>query len=80
MFKKVSDGCTGVPDEKFRECCVEHDSKYHEATVTRLSADNTLFKCILNKGKSNPLSFMYYLSFASVYWVGVRLFGSSSYG
>ncbi len=75
-----SDGCTGVPNEKFKHCCVEHDSYYHDKSLSRREADGRLFTCILNKGKDNIVSSSYYLLIASVYWLGVRLFGSSSYG
>ena len=74
----ISDGCTGVPDEKFRHCCVEHDSYYYDGSVPRLEADNKLFKCILNKAH-NPISWVYYLAFASIYWVGVRVLAKSKY-
>jgi len=77
-MKKLSEGCTGVPDEKFRHCCVEHDAYYHDGSVSRLEADNKLFKCILNKAH-NPVSWVYYFGFASVYWLGVRILGSSRY-
>jgi len=75
----ISDGCTGVPDEKFRHCCVEHDAYYGDESMTRLEADNRLFKCILGKAH-NPISWVYYLGWASVYWTGVRLLGGSRYG
>lgn len=75
----ISDGCTGVPDEKFKHCCVEHDAYYEDKSISRLEADNKLFKCILKKGSSNPLSWTYYLGWASLYWIGVRLLGRSRY-
>jgi len=74
----ISDGCSGVPDEKFRHCCAQHDAYYSDGSVSRLEADNKLFKCILRKAH-NPFSWVYYLGFASVYWVGVRLLGASRY-
>lgn len=76
---KNSDGCTNALNEKFKHCCVEHDSYYEDGSISRLKADNKLFNCILNKGKRNPISFTYYFTIASFYWLGVRLFGSRYY-
>lgn len=75
----TSDGCTNVPDEKFKHCCVEHDAYYHDGSVSRLEADNKLFKCILRKGDWFIISSIYYLAIASIYWGAVRIFGGSYY-
>ena len=80
LNKKMSDGCTNAPDEKFRTCCEIHDEDYSESTeLTRLEADNKLFKCILRKGDWFIVSGLYYLVIASIYWCAVRLFGGSRY-
>ncbi len=80
MYRKISDGCTSAPNEKFKHCCVEHDLYYHAKSLSRLDADNKLFSCILKKGELNPVSWLYYLIIASAYWFGVRLFGGKYYG
>lgn len=75
-----SDGCTKSPDMDFKHCCVEHDAYYEDGSISRLEADNKLFKCILaNAKKGNPFSWSHYFKFATTYWLGVRLFGSKSY-
>ena len=54
------------------------ETVYGDGSVPRIEADNKLFKCILNKAH-NPISWVYYVAFASVYWLGVRVLGGSSY-
>jgi len=52
----IGDGCTGVPDFDFKECCDEHDEMYQThrdpATsfpITKEVADDAMYWCIYNK-------------------------------
>lgn len=74
-----SDGCTIVPNGGFNHCCIEHDSYYEDGSVSRLDADNKLFKCIKKEGKDNIVNKGWHLLIASLYWLGVRIFGGNKY-
>ena len=69
-----TDGCTGAPDLWFRSCCVAHDLAYRNPEVghTRVKADRNLWRCIRNKTHGGVI-------LASVYWLGVRLFGGRAW-
>jgi len=64
-----SDGCTGVPDFNFRDCCEQHDRDYL-GRVSRKQADIMLRQCIASKG---------YRVLPWIYYIGVRLFGGPHY-
>jgi hypothetical protein len=68
--KYGTDGCTASPDLNFRDCCEEHDYYYRSGEVSRAEADKRLRKCIQQRG---------WLVTPWLYWLGVRLFGRSSY-
>jgi hypothetical protein len=65
-----SDGCSSSPDLNFRTCCEEHDYHYRSGDVARSEADARLRECIRGRG---------WLVTPWIYWLGVRLFGRSSY-
>lgn len=72
------DGCTAVPDLTYKRCCDEHDIHYRTGNtvegnpITRLEADNRLFQCMKETGKT-PLLGTHIIP--TIYWIGVRLFG-----
>jgi len=75
-----SDGCTGVPDKLYEDCCYEHDIHYRtgrtifDEPVTRAQADTRLRECIQIRsklGKLDPMSWWR--------WAGVRLFGGGAW-
>lgn len=55
-----------APDGTWSGCCKRHDRRYANKRLTRYQADKLLYRCI--KRKSNALV-------ASIYFIGVRLFG-----
>lgn len=74
VVKYTTDGCSGVPDFNFRDCCVQHDYDYaehhRESEGKRLELDKKLRLCIGCRGHK---------VLAWIYWVGVRAFGWISY-
>ena len=70
--------CTNAPNGDFNHCCQEHDAYYSDGSISRLEADNRLFKCILRKDRTF-INMLWHVVVASVYWVGVRLFGKGKY-
>jgi hypothetical protein len=75
-----SDSCGGaswVPDGDWGDACVAHDDCYSNGSggygsYSRLDCDNLLFMGMANSSVLGAL-------LAPVYWLGVRLFGSSCY-
>lgn len=67
------DGCTGVPDFWWRECCDEHDRDYTDKKMTRAKADMKFYRCLRKKAKT---IFGQWL-IAPLYYVGVRLLAKS---
>ena len=76
--KLATDGCTGVPDFIFTECCDHHDLGY-EYGNSRIKEDNKLFVCmrktLISNDKNNGLPFL----MPYIFWIGVRLFGASRF-
>ena len=72
MVYLVTNGCSGVPDFRFTDCCNAHDIAYATHCLpdgtpcTREQADELLRCCI--SGKGSPL-------WAEVVFAGVRLLG-----
>lgn len=72
------DGCTCAPDFFYRECCDEHDIHYRTGKrvngdpITRLQADNALFRCMRRRGK---LPVIGKLLIPAVFWLFVRALG-----
>jgi len=65
----TSDGCTGVPDFNFKQCCEKHDFYYRNITnVTRIQADRKLRDCIKEKWKLPVLPWVYFLGVRLVGW------------
>jgi len=78
----ASDGCTGVPDFIFGDCCKNHDFGYEfgsEMGSTRLKEDNSLFQCMKKtlKRKKKNKGWMWCLPY--IYWLGVRALGAGRY-
>jgi len=75
---KGKDYCTNFPDsilgKSYAYCCYIHDVHYSNQPValemTRLIADNMLFKCVRKKRG---------LLVATLIWLGVRIFGAKYY-
>jgi hypothetical protein len=71
----TSDGCSMSPDLAHKDCCDEHDHAYRNPPaltgVSRLQADNKLFKCMMKKYKT-PI-------FPIIYWLGVRIGGCTAW-
>lgn len=63
-----TNGCTGVPDFNFEECCNEHDRCYCRGgtEADRLECDEQLYECIKSMG--HPV-------LAWIYYLGVRALG-----
>ncbi len=74
VVKYTTDGCSGVPDFNFRDCCVQHDYDYaehhRESEANRTELDAKLRLCIGCRGHK---------VLAWMYWAGVRSFGWISY-
>ena len=71
--------CTHSPNGDFNHCCIEHDAYYSDGSISRLEADNKLFKCIVSKKGRSIINQAWHVVVAFVYWLGVRLFGKSKY-
>lgn len=72
-----SDGCTFAPELGIKKFCVMHDcllkfrpseAGYYLVKMTRLEADNLLFKGICTKG-------VRYYPVAVIYWLACRILG-----
>ncbi|MBI4606881.1 MAG: hypothetical protein HY721_33375, partial [Planctomycetes bacterium] len=76
----VGDGCTGVPDFNFEDCCDAHDACYCRGGTEfdRLDCDLALYACIATTPPpwSAPLR---NIKLAGVYFSGVRAFGSGHF-
>lgn len=78
-FKKaVSDGCTGVPDFEFTECCVYHDIAYDNG-MSRFKADLDLFLCMRNTLITNNKNKGLKRLLPYVFFIGVRIFGKNHF-
>lgn len=74
------DGCSSVPDwhRDYTECCNRHDADYRTGTdengnrITRAKADQRLFACM----KKESRSIIGRTLVSTIYYAGVRLFGS----
>ena len=68
-----SDGCTGIPDGDYRDCCHEHDYYYQHRgrcpteKISRAEADRRLRACIRDNGED--------ALWAGIVYFGVRIFG-----
>ena len=71
LRQKAKDYCTHAPEGNWAECCKEHDLDYL-GRVSRLQADNKLFKCVKAK---RP----WYSPVPYIMWLAVRVFGGSHY-
>ena len=77
------DGCSQVPDwhKDYTECCNRHDADYRSGTdqngnpLTRSQADSRLYDCM--KKQSRTLAGRLFVS--PLYYLGVRVFGSSHF-
>jgi hypothetical protein len=69
------DGCTGVPDFWWRQCCDQHDKDYSEGVISRAEADKKFYKCL--RGTAKTLPGKIFVSF--YYYAGVRIFGGKYY-
>lgn len=67
MIEKYANGCTGVPDFNFTNCCNDHDVGYTVKDHWRIYYDWQLFKCVRAKRNS--------VIIASGYFIGVRALG-----
>jgi len=63
------DGCTGVPDFRFKTCCDLHDYDYQDLTKSKWKADSDFLVCMW-KRKTIVDKVL-----APVYYTGVTLFG-----
>lgn len=89
-FDWSTDGCSSVPSKllvlDLHEACREHDFYYRNANtlkrldmpVSRLKADNRLFKAITDEVK-RKLGFRSLIT-ATLYYLGVRAIGWMHYG
>lgn len=71
--------CSNSPNGDFNHCCQEHDAYYEDGSLSRLDADNRLFVCIITERERSFINQAWHVVVASVYWVGVRLFGKRYY-
>lgn len=81
--KFATDGCTGVPDFFFFECCENHDFGYEFGAelgaLSRLQEDNALFSCMKRKLKKHNKNKGWMWVLPYIYWLGVRVIGWSRY-
>ena len=75
--KFKSDGCSGVPELIFHDCCVQHDKDYYNK-IGRLKADrkfrDNMYREVV-KYPCDAKTSIAYLDIADAYYLGVRLFG-----
>lgn len=72
-----TDGCTGVPDFRFRRACELHDILYRNGrdfsgrTISRWAADWRFLRAMRATSRTAVERWM----LATAYWIGVRIFG-----
>lgn len=72
--------CSNSPNGDFNHCCQEHDAYYGDGSISRLEADNKLFKCIIKERDRSFINQIWHtLVVAPLYWLGVRVFGAMHY-
>lgn len=76
------DGCSSSPDFFYKRCCDDHDIAYRTGKtvdgepISRAEADKRFYACMRKHGKTPVLGKMI---LPWTYWMGVRLFGGSSW-
>lgn len=79
-----TNGCTGVPDFDWKDCCDQHDRDYQDGGgwFAKFRADWRLAKCIGCKRRAvgsllrRAAYAVGHVLLGGVYFVGVRVFGS----
>lgn len=79
--KLHSDGCTGVPDLWFSDCCRQHDIEYRTGrtwrgrATSRWQADWRLARCVYQRAIT-PID--RYVGSLMI-WIGVRVLGARAW-
>lgn len=78
-------GCSGVPDGKFKGCCNQHDICYSTCSRTKRDCDDTFYTCMkevcstnYNKWYEAPVKAACYAG-AATYHTGVAVGGDSAF-